>query len=492
VKKKKHLRILALMIISQLLLTIFVLQWLRSQFTNEKKRMTEVLTGIYLNTQDELVDTILFKSYINPVIAHNSNKKALGVIAVADSVCNDSLKFSGEISTGQLPKWKTATGSITVNIGSDAGPDSQLPDTIMLRKTNNDLLLRSVKLIVSHTTDSGNNGKSKMMQFDLKLDSTLFTQRFGDKISGRGMKFSITWLKSIPSADSIINKSKIVINPDNPFLLPEASVTRYSGYLLNKILPQIIFGFLLVAITALAFYLSYRSIREHMIMDSLRNEFISNITHELRTPVATISVALESLGKFNLKNEPALTEQYLNLASLETKRLEELINRVLDQTLMEGNSQPLNLTETDINSLIKDVAGIMKPKLLNGGKIDIITHSENLFLICDPLFIKGALINLIENSIKYCDKTPEIKIYTSFEEGIALIMVNDNGPGIPTEYHKKVFEKFFRLPSGNIHNVKGYGLGLSFVRQVMHLHNGTVEVRNLDQGCSFILKLPAS
>jgi|WetSurMetagenome_2_1015567.scaffolds.fasta_scaffold00002_6 signal transduction histidine kinase len=480
------------MIVSQLLLTIFVLQWLRSQYNNERQRMKAELTATYLNTQDELVDTLLFKSYVKPVIAHKTGRPVMNIISVSDSLPHDTIVFSGAISTGTGPKWETSKTALAVEIGKDTGSAAILTDSIKIRKTNNEMLLRSVRLIVSHTTDSGSSGNPKLMRFDLKLDSTVFTRSFGDKISGKGMKFSIAWYKNIPESDTLKNKCKVFINPENPFLLPEAAVSKYSGYLLNRILPQIIFGILLVFITALAFFLSYRSIREQRIMNSLRNEFISNITHELRTPVATISVALESLGKFNMRSEPSITEQYLKLANVETKRLEELVNRVLEQTVLEENNSGAEFIQTDINLLIKEAADIMNTRLPEEGSINIEVLSEKLISRCDPLFLKGALINLIENSIRYCDKVPQVIIQSYTEGGNIVISVNDNGPGIPSEYHNKIFEKFFRLPSGNIHNVKGYGLGLSFVKQVMNIHNGTVRVRNLNQGCSFILKFPVA
>jgi two-component system phosphate regulon sensor histidine kinase PhoR len=245
-------------------------------------------------------------------------------------------------------------------------------------------------------------------------------------------------------------------------------------------------------VTALAFRLSYRSIREHIVLNDLRNEFISNMTHELKTPVATLSVALESLAKYNMKDEPAVMEDYLKLASLETKRLEDLINRILDHSMLEHNGQPLNPVLTDINRLVQEVAGIMRQRLEKDGKIEFLSSDGKLTAMADPLFLRGVLVNLVDNSIKYCDKAPVISILTRKEAGFAVIGVTDNGPGIPEEYQGKIFEKFFRLPTGNVHNVKGYGLGLSFASLVMKLHKGSITVKNNAVGCSFTLKVPVA
>jgi two-component system phosphate regulon sensor histidine kinase PhoR len=201
-------------------------------------------------------------------------------------------------------------------------------------------------------------------------------------------------------------------------------------------------------------------------------------------------VALEALGNFNMKKEPHVMEEYLRLASEETKRLGALINRVLDHTLLEQKQHPLDLQEIDLNRLITEVTDSMSIKLGKKGRIEFNIIEDNIRISGDPLYLKGMLINLIDNSIKYCDKEPLIKIVSGRNDTKIVIEINDNGPGIPAEYQKKIFEKFFRLPSEDIHNVKGYGLGLSFASLVMELHKGSIEVRNLNPGSSFILKFP--
>jgi len=489
-KKKKHIRILILMITSQVLLTLFVVQWLRTQYGNEKKMMTSEIDRLYLAAQDELIDTLLFNSYVVPVIDSAGDGAIKHIISVSDSLTVDSMTQLTKDVTRNNIFWKGTKGAITVRINSEGDSLPTLPDTIKIRKLNDEMLLRSVKLMVTHTSGPVKEGFNGSFALGFRIDSLKFIDSFVQKMHGEEMKFHISWYKAMPDS-APASKGVLLVNPMSPFSLPSLAITRYSGFLLNKILPQIFFGIVLIFITALAFFLSYRSIRDHLIMNSLRNEFISNITHELRTPVATIGVALESLGKYNPGNDPSLTEKYLALASVETKRLEELINRVLDNSLLEEARESLSFTDTDISELIREVAGIMKLKLERSGNIEVTAPAEPIRIKCDPLYLRGALINLVENSIKYCDKTPLIKISVQKESDRVKIEVSDNGPGIPSGYHKRIFGKFFRLPSENIHNVKGYGLGLSFVSQVMKLHKGGVNVRNLSQGCCFTLEIPS-
>lgn len=467
----KHRKILALMILSQVLLTVFMLQWVRSQYKDEKERLTQELNILYMDARDQMVDTILFRSFVSPALTPEE-----------DTIYIKEDRFKG------IVRWEGNDGRVTVSVKH--GPDSAklFPDTIRLRKNKNELLLRSVKLIISHTRDTLRRDEPLIRDFGIAPDTAAFKMHFHRSLEDAGLKFNLLWIND--SAGSIAHGKTLYVAPHNPFSLPAISVKNYNGYLTGKILPQILFGVFLILLTALAFMLSYRSLRDHAIYNNLRNEFISNMTHELKTPVASISLALESLSKYNLRDDPKVMDEYLNLALSETRRLEDLVNRVLDHSALEESIQSLNFSETELNLLIGEVISVMQVKLQDKGSIMFSPPGKKLMIKCDPLLLKGVILNLLDNSIKYTEDRPEIVIETGEEERNAIITVSDNGPGIPEEYHDKIFEKFFRVPSGNIHNVKGYGLGLSFASLVMKLHSGKISLRNLDKGCSFILKIP--
>ncbi len=482
--KNSHKTILLLMIMSQLLLTVFVAYWLRSQYHTEKERLTGELYDFYAGTQDEMIDTILFRSYVNPVLSGQRY-----IISGKESQTDDTIVLKGSAGAGKSARWN-GKGVITVNIKDIPDSVAFRHETVKSGKMTEDMVLRSVRLIVKHAGDSSGTTNPHFSRLALDIDTTGFRERFVGRMKDADMVFLFAWHNPGPDTSGRETGKYIFLNPLPGSSLPEGVISEYNSYLLMAIYPQIFFGLLLVSLTALAFLLSYRSIREHIILNKLRNEFISNISHELRTPVATLSVALESLGKYNLRNEPHLLDEYLKLASLETKRLEELINRVLDHSLTEGDNHALKMTATDINTILSGVAEIMRPRA-GKGIIRLNIPEDPIIVKGDPLFLKGVIINLIDNSIKYCDKEPLIELQSYRKGSMAIIEVNDNGPGIPEEYHRKIFEKFFRIPSSNVHNVKGYGLGLSFAAHVITLHGGSVEVKNLRQGCSFIISLPA-
>ena len=300
-----------------------------------------------------------------------------------------------------------------------------------------------------------------------------------------GFKFNI-FIDAGPGPEG----KTLLINPAGPLRMPAMAVKKYTWYLFGRILPQAILALILFLITGLAFILSYRSIREQVRLNILRNEFVSNITHELKTPVATLSASMEALGRFNLKNEPELTDEYIELASREIKRLDDLINKVLDHSVLESATQILHATNFDLVPLVREVSGMMQHRLPEKGSITTGLSCEKLEIHGDPMLIKGALLNLIDNSIKYCTSDPVIIVSLRRNSGSAVIEVSDNGPGIPEEYVSRIFEKFFRVPSGNVHNVKGYGLGLSYACLVTELHKGRISVKNLDRGCRFTIILP--
>lgn len=479
---RRHIRILILMSISQLLLTAFVAYWLRSQYRSEKALLLNELSAFYDATQDEMIDTLLLRSYVNPVLSGRNAFKARH-----DSAGLDTVIVRRPGSGPGTVRWKS-NNIITVNIRQGADTLKPLHDSLVAGGMPDDMILRSVRLIVQHAGDTSRVTVPHATAF--AIDTGLFRKRYNERMNDAGMEFPFAWSETDQDSGRREVRKIIPLGPVPGSSLPEGFVTAYTGYLMAGIIPQVVFGVLLLFLVALAFLLSYRNIHEHMILNRLRNEFIANITHELRTPVATLSVALESLGRYNLRQEPQLLDEYLRLASLETRRLGELIDRVLDQTVLEDNSRLLNRSITDINSLLAGVVEIMRPRTANG-IISLTADDEKALVNGDPLLLRGVFVNLIDNSIKYSDKDPVIEIHSYSKGDTIVIEINDNGPGIPEAYQGKIFEKFFRLPADNVHNVKGYGLGLSFALHVVTLHGGTIEVHNLSPGCSFIITLPA-
>ncbi|MFC2132881.1 sensor histidine kinase, partial [Bacteroidota bacterium] len=197
---------------------------------------------------------------------------------------------------------------------------------------------------------------------------------------------------------------------------------------------------------------------------------------------------------YDLKNNPKLSNEYLTMATREMDRLDELVGSVLNTSILDNSDQLINAETTDLISLIKEVILRMQFRITAGNSnISFETTEKTCNININKLYVQGVLINLIDNSLKYGSENINIKIGLAQNSSDIYVTVSDNGPGIPEKYISKVFDKFFRVPSDNKHNVKGYGLGLSFAYMVMKQHNGSIELKNLPEGgCSFKLCFPKS
>ncbi|MFI5135780.1 MAG: sensor histidine kinase, partial [Chitinophagales bacterium] len=269
-------------------------------------------------------------------------------------------------------------------------------------------------------------------------------------------------------------------------------VSKYNGFLFEKILPQILFALLLLVITSVAFLFSFRSLRNQLRLAAIKDDFISNMSHELKTPVATMRVAIEAMQHMDPAEKKEMMRDYLGMTAEELSRLDQLISKVMSSIAMENGNNIFHLEQVNLKSLIEKTIQSMELQLKQRNtEVKFVCNENEVIIRADAVHVQGILSNLFDNSLKYGNDSPEIFIHLSKTVSDVVLIFKDNGPGIPEEYLAKVFEKFFRVPSGNQHNVKGFGLGLSYVAQVMKQHGGSVEVKNLaGRGCEFTLKFP--
>jgi two-component system, OmpR family, phosphate regulon sensor histidine kinase PhoR len=262
-------------------------------------------------------------------------------------------------------------------------------------------------------------------------------------------------------------------------------------YLLKRIASPVLFSVFLVGLTILSFVLLFRNLKKQQRLAELKNDFISNITHELKTPIATVGVAIEALKNFNAMQSPERTKEYLDISSNELQRLNLLVDKVLKLSMFEKKEIELNPETLNLKDLADEVIASMRLQSDKKNAKVTLNHSGNLLLRGDRLHLLSVIFNLVDNAIKYSNENPVIKIDLEEKENDLVLKVTDNGTGIPPEYSKKIFEKFFRMPSGNTHNTKGYGLGLSYVSHVVNRHNGKIEVESEPgKGSTFIITLP--
>lgn len=263
-------------------------------------------------------------------------------------------------------------------------------------------------------------------------------------------------------------------------------------YVLKKLTSQILVSIFLVGLTIFSFVLMYRNLRRQRKLTRLKNDFISNITHELKTPIATVSVAIEALRNFNALHDPQRTEEYLDISASELQRLSLLVDKVLKLSMFEKQQIELNGEPFDFKELVEEVVASMRLQFEKyKAKVSIQAHGEDFMIQADRMHITSVIFNLLDNALKYSKAHPTIQIDIASLSHFIEMSVTDNGIGISAEYQKKIFDKFFRVPTGDTHNVKGYGLGLSYVAYIMDRHKGVINVESQPGiGTRFTTKLP--
>ncbi|HVX51142.1 MAG TPA: HAMP domain-containing sensor histidine kinase [Chitinophagaceae bacterium] len=264
------------------------------------------------------------------------------------------------------------------------------------------------------------------------------------------------------------------------------------GYIAGKLINPLLVGLLLIAVTTASFVFLYRNLLAQKRLAAVKNEFISNITHELKTPIATVNVAIEALRNFNALQNPERTREYLDISALELQRLSMLVDKVLKLSMFENKEIELKKEIVDLFELAAEVIAGMKLQMEKAGAYIQLTKDGSDFIIrADRLHITSVLYNLIDNALKYSSHQPAITVHLVRETHYITIAVSDNGIGIQPEYRSRIFEKFFRVPSGDHHNIKGYGLGLSYVHHIVTKHGGTITVDSTPgKGSTFTIKLP--
>jgi two-component system phosphate regulon sensor histidine kinase PhoR len=227
-------------------------------------------------------------------------------------------------------------------------------------------------------------------------------------------------------------------------------------------------------------------------LSEIKNDFINNITHEFKTPISTISLSADVLLKSNIINEPLRLANYANIIKEENNRLKNQVDKVLQLATLDKDKLKLEDENIDlhqlINTSVKSFGLIVREKK---GEITCSLNAKKYSFYGDKIHITNTLHNLIDNAIKYSNSNPKVNIETHDHNGFIEISVKDNGIGIPKDSQNHIFDKFYRTPTGNVHDIKGFGLGLNYVKTIVEAYSGTVKlISKENEGSTFVVKLP--
>lgn len=232
-----------------------------------------------------------------------------------------------------------------------------------------------------------------------------------------------------------------------------------------------VFGLLFV------FVITIVIIMRQQKLSVIKNDFINNMTHEFKTPIATISLATSAITKDKVLSDRSQILKFNTMIKSENDRMNKYVERILQQAKLDRRELQMNKTEVDMNETVREaVEHFMLLVQDAGGTLDYHLEARNFIWYADEVHMMNAVCNLIDNAIKYSGGAPDIQVYTLEKSGAYIIGVQDHGIGISKDAQKKVFKRFYRVPSGNVHNVKGFGLGLSYVKSIVELHGGIVRL----------------
>lgn len=251
---------------------------------------------------------------------------------------------------------------------------------------------------------------------------------------------------------------------------------------------------LIIAVILVFFAFAINVILRQKRLSEVKTDFINNMTHELKTPISTIGLSSEMLMRMDKDSDIERLKKYAEIIYKENKRLENQVERVLNVAKLDKEKLTLNKEIISIHELIRDAKeSFDMSQFEKGGKVELVLNASNDFIEVDPVHFTNVIYNLIDNAVKYCNTIPYIKIQTQATGNFFECSVMDNGIGIKKEDLNMIFDKFYRVSTGNLHDVKGFGLGLYYVKLIIEEHNGKIGVKSvLNKGTVFTIKLPVN
>jgi len=478
------------MVMTILLVAAFQGYWIRKLYVEEwntLKKETDIAFRdvVYdLQMQRFRKDTALFEDL------HGPKKKLTGNFFMMGGL--DSFKYRlADSSMDQLPH--TDKRQLSISIQTDLRHDTSFPPPGVdggLPHGGSDAVY---PLIIRYL--SGRDSASPPLSIG-KIDSAYKKELLKNNITVAYRLQRLTGKEAAlagPMSPNELRTGFLFVELSRAYAY-QAIFSSPTTYILRKLRLPIIVGVLLLAFTTVSLVFLYRNLVQQRQIAAIKNEFISNMTHELKTPISTVTVAVEALRHFGVLEDPERTKEYLDISALELQRLSLLVDKVLKLSLFENKQIELKPERIDLSVLAAEVLASMKLSLEKAGAVVRLTSSgTELFVRADRMHLSSVISNLLDNALKYSRESPVLSIQITRDGQEVQLSVADNGIGIPAAYREKIFEKFFRVPSGDHHNIKGYGLGLSYVHHIVARHEGQITVESKEgKGSTFIIQLPAA
>lgn len=300
-----------------------------------------------------------------------------------------------------------------------------------------------------------------------------------------------TTIQKASLQDLVNSKYKVRLFPSD-IDIPGFIVMHFPGkvgYMWRSVMPMLIGSILFSGIILFCFAYTIQVIFEQKKLSEIKNDFINNMTHEFKTPIATISLAADSISSPMLLNKPDKIQRFANIIKAENRRMNKQVEKVLQMALIDKRDFTLNLKPINIHEVIEKAVGNISLQVeKKDGQIVKDLGAKNPIIEADETHISNVIHNLLDNANKYSPERPQISVHTRNVSSGIQVMVKDEGIGMSKEARKHIFDKFYRVHTGNRHDVKGFGLGLSYVKAILTEHKAAINVKSeLGKGSRFIL-----
>lgn len=356
------------------------------------------------------------------------------------------------------------------------------------------------EVILSILRDAGSRSPKE------RADSTIIRDYLRNELESSGLNMPFNFSVTNTRGQIIYNTNKFELNsPKNQYsqtLFPNTGAplrlnvefpqkNKYIFSSVRFIIPTLIFTLILLIVFLYTIIIAFRQKK----LSEIKTDFIHNMTHELKTPISTISLASQMLNDDSVRKSEASINRLAGVISDETKRLQFQVEKVLQMSVFDNSDASVKLSETDANSVIRNVVDTFKIKVEKfGGAITYYLDAEKSLVNVNQMHFTNIIYNLLDNAIKYQaeNRPPKLSVSTSNPNSDTLqIRIKDNGIGIKKEDLKRIFEKFYRVSTGNRHDVKGFGLGLAYVKKMVEMFKGNISVESdFGKGSTFIINLP--
>lgn len=363
----------------------------------------------------------------------------------------------------------------------------------------------SSKLVILDTIAVGHSTYTDSII--LRMDSKELTQIIKNTLHEYGMDIYFEYgIYNLPQGTFTLRSKSMtqgIIDKAYVFALRTNNTEVYTHYLiLNfpserqfflKRLGTIVLPIIgIIALLSLLFFIMIITLTQQKRNQEMKNDFINNMTHEFKTPISTISLACEAMSDESIQTDADTQKAYIGMIQAENERLQKMVTNILQLAQLKKGQLKINAEELNIHGLLNVIIRNFSLQVNNlGGKFITRFNAEMPIVIGDKSHIESIFINLIENALKYCNQKPVIDISTECHKDMIAVSIADNGIGIAKKNLKHIFDEFYRVTKGNVHDNKGYGLGLNYVKKIAELHDGHVKVKSeVGKGTTFTIYLP--